>query len=214
MLVQFLPQRGAVHAELPRGGGALALVILQRNVQQRRLDDSEKMFINLTVSSASSACSSAHFRAAATTAASDIGHGTIDRCDRHRRRQVLRHDRPAASHDQRMVDRIAQLANIAVPWPALQFGECFRRDRHLRRAGRIGKRRGEILGQLGDVSGRSRSGGRWMQNAHSRKYKSWRNEPSSTRLCQIAMRRRYDAEISLHRLVATDRNHFAVFQRA
>ena len=100
---------------------------------------------------------------------------------RRRRREMLGQDRPAAGQNHRVLDRVAQFADVAVPRAALQ-----RRDRLVgqRRPRATVLRRKHI--QKWSASSamslrRSRSGGISTSNVISRKNKSSRNSPRTTR---------------------------------
>src|SRR5207249_426375 len=121
VLVELLSQSVPVQAELARSGGALTVLVSDRRVQQRRFDEVEELLIQVF--------------AIAVLAQTGFGPLTDElgqRDGRRRRhwlaggrsrgREMFRLDHAAASDDDRVFDRVAQFADVAVPGSASEFG--------------------------------------------------------------------------------------------
>ena len=125
--------------------------------------------------------------------ADPLGH-RFGPADRHRRREVLRQERPAAGDDGRVLQGVAQLADVAGPGSRSQV-----RDRLLGDS-RVGSEPAqEVLRQQRDVVRPVAQGGRWIWKTFSRKNRSWRNWPAATCREQVRVRRRQDADVDLRR---------------
>ncbi len=95
-----------------------------------------------------------------------------------RRREMLGPEGPAAGDDRRVLDRVAQLADVARPGAGAEFVEQLRGEPGVGGIGEAGRRR-KCSARAGMSSRRSRSGGTWIGKTLRRKYRSSRNWPAA-----------------------------------
>ena len=114
---------------------------------------------------------------------------------RSRAGKMLGPDVAAAGDDRRVLDGVAQLADVARPGPRHQLADhvVAQRDRARRPASRDCRRK--CSARAGMSSRRSRSGGRWIGKTLRRKNRSSRNWPGGHQLVERPVGRGQDADV-------------------